>query len=345
MDSLTQALLGASIQGASLGKYQGRKSLLYGAVLATLPDLDVLIRYADPIDKMTRHRGFSHSVFVLSALALLLSWLIYRYRPNRPYGFGRLFGTLWLVLITHALLDAFTVYGTQLFWPFTPTPQQWSGIFIVDPLYTVPMLLAVIYALFVHCRTVARRWLMGVLLWGCLYLAWGTYGQYHHQKRVQAALIQQGITVKRIMATPMPLNTLLFRVLVESDDGQYIEVISGWFDKNEPEWIMRQQNLPLHNVLTDASQVDRLSWFADGWLRYDVVDKQLIVTDLRMGVAGRHFFRFIVAQKNQQNQWEEIPIRRYTAPLPSNLPALRLMWRRIIQEEPLPLQKWADFSE
>lgn len=45
-----------------MGKYQGRKALLYGGLLGTLPDLDVFIRYADPISSMTYHRGFSHSL-------------------------------------------------------------------------------------------------------------------------------------------------------------------------------------------------------------------------------------------------------------------------------------------
>jgi inner membrane protein len=35
MDSITQAVLGASIQGAQLGRWQGRKALLYGAMLGT----------------------------------------------------------------------------------------------------------------------------------------------------------------------------------------------------------------------------------------------------------------------------------------------------------------------
>ena len=43
MDSVTQAVFGAGIQGALLGRFQGRKALLYGAVIATLPDLDVFL--------------------------------------------------------------------------------------------------------------------------------------------------------------------------------------------------------------------------------------------------------------------------------------------------------------
>ena len=40
-----------------------------------------------------------------------------------------------LALITH-LLDAFTVHGTQLWWPLPVRPTMWSTVFIIDPLYT-----------------------------------------------------------------------------------------------------------------------------------------------------------------------------------------------------------------
>src|SRR5690606_17311955 len=121
-DSITQAVLGAGIQGALLGKWQGRKALLYGAALGTLPDLDVVIRYTDPVSAMTYHRGFSHSLLVLTAVSFLLAWLIRKFKPDAGYSAKRLWLTLWLILITHTLLDAFTSYGTQLWWPFMPTP-------------------------------------------------------------------------------------------------------------------------------------------------------------------------------------------------------------------------------
>ena len=132
MDSLTQAVLGATVQGIGMGRQQGRKALFYGALLGTLPDLDVFIRYADPVSSMTYHRGFSHSVFVLAALAAFIAWAVKKRYPDAPYSARRLFFTSAASLITHPLLDAFTVYGTQLLWPFTPTPQQWSGVFIID---------------------------------------------------------------------------------------------------------------------------------------------------------------------------------------------------------------------
>ncbi len=156
MDSITQAVLGATLQAALLGRWQGRKALLYGAALATLPDLDVVIDYGDAVAGMTYHRSFSHSLLVLTGLALALTLLL-RWRPHPGYSAGRLFVTLWLVLATHPLLDAFTSYGTQLFWPFTPTPTARSTVFIIDPLYTAPLLVAVIGGLLHGLRDKSPR--------------------------------------------------------------------------------------------------------------------------------------------------------------------------------------------
>src|SRR5690606_23597459 len=106
MDSVTQAVLGASIAGATLGRFHGRRIIATGALLATVPDLDVVIRYSDPILAMTHHRGFSHSVFVLSAVAIGLALLWRLLRPDPRYSAIYLVWSLWMILITHPLLDA-----------------------------------------------------------------------------------------------------------------------------------------------------------------------------------------------------------------------------------------------
>ena len=49
-----------------------------------------------------------------------------------------------LALLTHPLLDAHTAYGTQLLWPLEPPPVMWATLFIIDPLFTLPLLVAVI---------------------------------------------------------------------------------------------------------------------------------------------------------------------------------------------------------
>ena len=129
MDSITQVALGASLAGAVAGKTLGRTALVIGAGLGTLPDLDVIIDYGSAVANFTQHRGFSHSLFILVPLAVLLAWLLWRWRPQ--LSFPRWLTLTALVLVTHPLLDSFTTYGTQLFWPLGP-PVALSSIFIIQ---------------------------------------------------------------------------------------------------------------------------------------------------------------------------------------------------------------------
>jgi hypothetical protein len=63
MDSLTQAVLGAAVGETVLGKKVGNKAPLWGALAATLPDLDVVAYpFYDAVDRLGVHRGFSHSI-------------------------------------------------------------------------------------------------------------------------------------------------------------------------------------------------------------------------------------------------------------------------------------------
>lgn len=331
MDSLTQAALGAAVQGAGMGRYQGRRAMLYGAALGTLPDLDVLIRYADPVSSMTYHRGATHSVFLLVALAGLIAWAVKKRYPDAPYSGMRLFLVTAASLVTHPIIDAFTVYGTQLFWPLPLTPQQWSGVFIIDPLYTLPMLVAIILVLFRGMR--ARRALSLSLVWGSAYLAFGAYGQYYHENRVRDALTAQGIAVHKIMATPTPFNTLLFRVVAQTDGDEYVETFSGWLDRDPPQFIREPQGLALADVLADDPLYRRLYWFTDGWLRLDVQGDDLVVSDMRMGMSGAFTFRFVMAKRTNE-QWQAVTPYAYAREFPDMAHAMRLLWHRIWNSHP-----------
>ena len=47
---------------------------------------------------------------------------------------------------THGFIDALTSYGTQLFWPFTNERVAWHLISVIDPIFTIPILLLVLLA-------------------------------------------------------------------------------------------------------------------------------------------------------------------------------------------------------
>jgi inner membrane protein len=339
LDSLTQALLGASLQGALLGRWQGRKALLYGATLATLPDLDVLIDYGDAVANMTQHRGFSHSLFVLTGVSLLLAWLIRRWRPHPGYSGRRLLTCIALVLFTHVLLDAFTSYGTQLFWPLPMPPVAWSSIFIIDPLYSLPLLLAVLASLVVG-RDRLRQGCTLALALSTLYLGFTVAGKQMAEQRVAAELKRQGIAAESLFSTPTPFNSLLWRVVVLEEDD-YHEALVGWLDHQPPQLHRLERGSALATALADSPQHRRLEWFTRGFLRYDLLGDRLVVTDLRLGMTGFHPFRFTLAA-HDGSAWQLLPSSERWPAERGDLQRLYSLWQRIWSPQVhIPLPAWA----
>jgi len=79
MDSITHAILGASIAEFLGGKRYGNKAALIGAIVVTIPDLDVFIGnwlYSDPIQAELFHRGAMHSVLFTIVMAPIIGRII-----------------------------------------------------------------------------------------------------------------------------------------------------------------------------------------------------------------------------------------------------------------------------
>ena len=122
MDSLSQIALGSAVAIGVMGRRTAAwKAAAWGAVAGTLPDLDVVIDHGDALLNMVLHRAESHALLYLTLFAPLLAWGVSRLH-GETHLFRRWTLALWLVLITHPLLDAMTVYGTQLLLPFTNHP-------------------------------------------------------------------------------------------------------------------------------------------------------------------------------------------------------------------------------
>lgn len=305
MDSLSQIALGAAIGELTLGRKLGRSAAVVGAALGTLPDLDVLMQYTEAVESFTLHRSWSHSLLVLSLVAPIIAAVFYKLFPNRwirpnvmtsdmpptsPSYAHWLFCTA-LVLLTHPLLDAMTVYGTQLLWPMQSPPVAWGSIFIIDPLYTVPLLIALWIGW--RKRHKARTTAIAGLAISTAYLGITLAVQSHTRQLAIASLNQQGIRSDHVLVAPTPLS-LLWRV-VAFEDKQYHEGFYSIFDSGSDiafkafptgrQWIKSTQ---------DHWPVQQLEWFTDGMISASIVDDRLIINDLRMGVESSYIFRFDV---------------------------------------------------
>ncbi|MDG2526307.1 metal-dependent hydrolase [Stenotrophomonas sp. HITSZ_GD] len=344
MDSLTQIVLGGAVAAAVAPASHRRAALLAGAALGTLPDLDSLVLWAasdNPVTLMTVHRSFSHSLFVLPLLGALI-WTLFRH-----FGHGRVaqaprrwFWAIQLALVTHPLLDAFTVYGTQLWWPLHPHPTMWSSVFIIDPLYTVWLAMACAIAWCVPARPLAQRALVAGLALSSAYLGWSLLAKHLVQREADRALAAMGLADAPRFSVPMPFNTLLWRVVAMTPNGYVIGERSLVADRGPMQFEGHPSQVQALAETAALPAVQRLNWFNRGFMRAQVVDSELVLSDLRMGLEPEYNFNFVVARQGAGGRWEEIAPRQlqaaYRAPVRRGQlrQALARMWTRIWQASP-----------
>ncbi len=298
MDSVTQILLGSAVAGAVAPKGCRKRAIVAGAVLGTLPDLDVFVPYDSPIDSFTQHRTFTHSLFVLPLFSLLLLPVMRRLFAELSW--RRLYVLTLLALVTHPLLDALTSYGTQLFWPIT-TPIYSASVFIVDPLYSLPLLVG----LGAYWLTPRARWLNTTcLLIATLYLGLGLGMKQLAQQQLSATFPNTEPDkwfVGTLTASPMCWHG----VYVEDDKNHYIETA---FNILAPERmaVERYEVIQADTSSLDYQQLQRFN--PNTVVRQR--GERVISSDLRMGEFGNYLFEFVLApreqsgQRTQYSQWQ-----------------------------------------
>lgn len=302
MDSLTQAALGASVSLAVIGRRASPgKTALIGAVLATLPDLDVFVRHGDAILNMVLHRAESHAIFFLTLLSLPAGLLAARLHGGRALR-GRWLLAAWLALITHPLLDLMTVYGTQILRPFDDFPYAVSSVFIVDPLYTVPLLIG----LAISIRRGTRRANDVALALATAYLALGFAIQQHVGEKARQALQHEGVAASRLLVTPTAFNSVLWRIVAVPDDGTTAAEVflEGYYSLLDAPAAAGAPPLRLTRFARGAELIERwrqhpsaarVAAFSHGFYKMRQENGQVMITDLRMGQEPFYSFDFAIA--------------------------------------------------
>lgn len=334
MDSLSQIALGSAVGMAVMGRRTKLwKAALVGAVYGTLPDLDAFIDYGDPVRNVTFHRAQSHALFYLILASPLLAWLAAKLFGEMKHFKHWLLATA-LILITHALLDYLTIYGTQLALPFTDTPFGLGSIFIIDPLYTLPLLIGIIGALILQKRPAGLRWNNIALAVSTFYLAWGIGAQQYVKDVARDAVAAKGWSNAELVVTATPFNTLLWRVLVLTPDG-YAEGFYSLLDRaRQIDFNDYDRGKDLLPAVRGNWEAERVIWFSHGFYKLGEEQNQLVISDLRMGQEPFYSFNFILAQR-VDDEWvfiePELDSRR-----PDIGIALAWIWQRMRGERLAP---------
>lgn len=331
MDFITQFTLGAAVGEATLGRKVGARAMAWAGACAAAPDLDVFVPFGDVVRDFTYHRSATHSLLVLAALSPLVVWLILKVHPQTAHLWRRWLLLVLLAFATHPLLDSFTVYGTQLFWPIDNTPVAWSSIFIIDPAYTLLLLIGVIAALVLsRARPLGHRlnW-AGLALSSC-YLAWTLGAKMHVEQVAKESLASQGITYEHLLTVPTPFNSLAWRVLATRSDG-YHDGFYSVFDDDRHITMSEYPSRPeLLNGIEDHWPVKRLKWFTRGFYSVSRLGDAIVISDLRMGLEGSYVFRFKVGEIGNPHAIPTTPERVRSA---RDFIRVKNVWARIWDED------------
>ncbi|MBL8315977.1 MAG: metal-dependent hydrolase [Rubrivivax sp.] len=297
MDSLTQAVLGAAVGLAVMRRRTAVwKSALWGAVVGTLPDLEVLVDHGDPILNMVLHRAESHALFWLALAAVPMGALVARLHGEWAQRKAWVLA-LGLALLTHPLLDALTVYGTQLLIPFTRMPYAVGSVFIIDPAVTLPWLVGVVAALVLRGSAAGLKANYWGLAIGVAYLAWGVAAQHQVAQVARAQLAAQGLPSQQVLVTPAPFSSVLWRV-VSVDARSVHEGFWSFADGPAPMRFLRyDRGADLDATLLSHPGLQRVRAFSRGFYALSEVDGRVRVSDLRMGQYPGFVFAFDIATR------------------------------------------------
>lgn len=271
MDSVTHIVIGAAIGEALLGKKIGRKAALIGAFAKTIPDFDLFYTgLSDPRLYMCHHRGHTHSLIWETLYAIPLAILFY-VLFRRKIAFRE-----WLILFLvclwgHSLLDTCTNYGTRLFLPFTENAYSWNNVSIVDLLFTLPMLLMMIFALIARNQSIVRTILTKMSLAYCgVYLIFTLFNKSIATNIIKKSLDTQHITYTSYFSNPTMLNNILWYGMSVNDSTLSVGEFT-MMKKFEPiHWYTFKRNRHLLNQHPDTADVKTLKWFSKG---YDISEQ------------------------------------------------------------------------
>tara|TARA_B110000503_G_C7088545_1_gene388389 strand:+ start:96 stop:1085 length:990 start_codon:yes stop_codon:yes gene_type:complete len=264
MDSLSQIVLGAATFALIKDHEIGKKALLYGAILGTIPDLDVLINpFFNPIEQLSIHRAFSHSIFFAILMSFLSAkWFSYKYKTSYKSWFWASF----LALFTHPLLDICTTYGTRIFYPLSKYFYSLDNIFVIDPLYTIWLLIGCV-ALLAMGKTNKKR--LTVIRWSLslstLYLVFGFFIHFYATQHFESELKRQKIRYQNIKVVPTPFNTILWGAVIKTNQGFYYGYYSLFNSKNKIDFHFEKNDLIFLKKIKKIKDIEPFFNFTEGF--------------------------------------------------------------------------------
>lgn len=284
MDPLSQAFFGAAAATAISKKTELKKAFCCGIIAGLAADLDIFIKSnTDPLLGLEFHRHFTHSLFFIPFAALLVAafcFLFYRKDYKKLYLYS------FVAYATHGFLDSCTSYGTMWLWPFYTSRIAFDNISIIDPLFTLPIIILTVFAVIKVKPKIAKY----ALIYAFCYLALGYLQKLRVENFITNIAKEKQQVIEALKLNPTLGNIVLWRSVYEVEGKYYVNAVrQPLFGEARiyqgtviPKLNLNELlgNMPSDSKLTN--DILRFHHFSQGFIYYNNQQKN-IIADLRYG--------------------------------------------------------------
>lgn len=313
MDTLTHGLIGVALAALPAPRAlrsepaPPRAAVLVSVLAAELPDLDYLLPAEDSVlHTLSAHRGYSHSLLaapLVAAVATLLTRLCFRGVPSAALYWRALLA----VLVGHLLPDLWTGWGTRLLLPFSDQRLALDWTMVLDPWFTLPLLLAAVWAA-LRPRQLKRALGLGATV-ATLYLTFRVSLSAHLHQRVA----EQYPAADSVHVFPAALAVWRWRYVAVLGERYAAGTVAPGAPAREEARHRAQPSGALPERLRQVRTVRE----ALDWARFPIVKAaplpergwRVTIADLRYHLAGSPTLTFVV-EVDQAGQVREARLDR-----------------------------------
>ncbi|MBI2268968.1 MAG: metal-dependent hydrolase [Bacteroidetes bacterium] len=287
MDSITHTALGACLGEVIAGRQLGKKAILAGIIANNIPDADVIFQlWMQPVEGLLAHRGFTHSILFVLLFSPALAFVFKKIFAHAMVSYKR-----WLFLFLsglglHIFIDAFTVYGTGWLEPFSHTRISFNSLFIIDPLFTLPLLLGTALLPFQKNSIKRAKWVKISLVISGIYFTAAALNKLHINKVVEKNISIQQLPHDDYMTTPTPFNNLLWYIIIPTKNKYYTGYYSVFDGNRLVPFQIINKNDSLLSQLCDSEELHNFIRFTKGYYCINLQNDSAVISDMRFGQNG-----------------------------------------------------------
>ena len=284
MDPVTQGIVATTSAQAFSKKNHLIIASMIGFLAGLSPDIDIFIRSdTDPLLFLEYHRHFTHSLFFIPIGSLLCTIVFYYvFAKKFNFSFRNTYIFSLIGYATHGVIDSFTTYGTQLLWPFSNERIAWNSISVIDPLFTLPVIILCVITLIKG----DKKYSFYAIAWMLMYQLAGFIQKDRAENIIHDYAKIKGHDVNEIEAKPSFGNIIVWKVIYTTSEKYYVNAIRLSVDhKIYPGESIEKLDVSKSFPWLDASSqqakdIEKFRWFSNGYLAVDKNNKD-VISDVR----------------------------------------------------------------